>query len=188
MTSDDLERAVRAAAAVLARVEPGQLDDPTPCTAWPVRELINHLVGGSVFYATAIASGEVGNDGSPPPDFASGDFVGAYADGAAKLSAALRAPDAPPQHVTVPFGEFAGAEFLGIATTDTLTHAWDLAKATGQSTDLDPDLATRVLASARDLVPDAWRGDEPLPFRPERPAPDGATAADRLAAFLGRSV
>ncbi|WP_182481252.1 TIGR03086 family metal-binding protein [Nocardioides immobilis] len=187
-TSDDLERAVRAAAAVLARVEPGQLDDPTPCTAWPVRELINHLVGGSFFFAAAIETGTFAGDGPPPPDFASGDFVGAYADGAAKLSAALRAPDAPPQHVSVPFGEFSGTDFLGIATIDTLTHAWDLARATGQSTDLDPDLATRVLASARDLVPDAWRGDDPAPFRPEQPAPDGATAADRLAASLGRSV
>jgi uncharacterized protein (TIGR03086 family) len=187
MTTEDLERAVRAATDILARVQPGQLDDPTPCTSWPVRELINHVVGGSFFYAAAIDTGEFVSDG-PPPDFASGDFVDAYADGAAKMVAGFRAPDAPTKHVSVAFGEFSGADFQGIATTDTLTHAWDLAKATGQPTDLDPDLATRVLAAAPDLIPDAWRGDDPLPFRPARPAPDGATAADRLAAFLGRTV
>lgn len=188
MTTEDLERAVRAAADVLARVKPDQLDDPTPCTSWPVRELINHVVGGSFFYAAAIDTGEFGSDGPPPPDFASGDFVAAYADGGAKMVAGFRAPDAPTRHVSVPFGEFSGADFLRIAITDTLTHAWDLAKATGQPTDLDPDLATRVLADAPDLIPDAWRGNDPLPFKPARQAPDGATAADRLAAFLGRTV
>lgn len=188
MTTEDLERAARAAADVLACVQPSQLDDPTPCTSWPVRELINHVVGGSFFYAAAIDTGEFASDGPPPPDFASGDFAAAYADGVAKMVAGFRAPDAPTKHVTVPFGEFSGADFQRIATTDTLTHAWDLAKATGQPTDLDPDLAARVLAAAPDLIPDAWRGDDPLPFRPARPAPDGATATDRLAAFLGRTV
>lgn len=188
MTAEDLQRAVQVAADVLAGVEPGQLDDPTPCTAWPVRELVNHLVGGSYFFAAAIESGEFAADGPPPPDFAAGDFVGAYSVGTAKLAAALQSPDAPPERVSVPFGEFSGADFVGIATTDTLAHAWDLARATGQSTDLDPELAGRVLAAAPDLIPDAWRGDDPAPFRPEQPAPEGATTADRLAAYLGRSV
>ncbi len=77
---------------------------------------------------------------------------------------------------------------MSLATTDTLTHAWDLAKATGQNTDLAPDLAEQLLAGARVAISDDVRGDEPMPFGKEQPCPEGASAADRLAAFLGRTI
>ena len=54
--------------------------------------------------------------------------------------------------LTLPFGEMPGAAFVGIAATDTFTHGWDVAKATGQKTDLDPDLAAQMLAGARQFV------------------------------------
>ncbi|MDP9370240.1 MAG: hypothetical protein M3Q03_18535 [Chloroflexota bacterium] len=72
-------------------------------------------------------------------------------------------------------------------TNELLIHGWDLARATGQRTDLAPDLAERSLGSWR-----AWFGDRPRGasglFDPEQPVPEGAGAADRLAAFLGRRV
>lgn len=86
----------------------------------------------------------------------------------------------------LPFGEYPGAAFMGLATTDTFAHGWDLAKATGQSTDLDPELAETLLANA--AIPDGFRGDEPMPFGAKREAPAGSTAADRFAAHLGRKV
>ena len=64
-------------------------------------------------------------------------------------------------------------------------HIWDLAAATGQSRNLDPELvavADRILRAGS--VP---RGGE-SPIGPEQPAPADATAADRLAAFAGRAV
>ncbi len=38
---------------------------------------------------------------------------------------------------------------MGLSTTVTFTHAWDLARATGQDTNLDPELATTLLAQSR---------------------------------------
>jgi uncharacterized protein (TIGR03086 family) len=68
-----------------------------------------------------------------------------------------------------------------------MTHGWDVAKATGQSTDLDPELAAELLEGARLAIPDAFRGpDTQAPFGPEQPVPANATNADKLAAFLGR--
>lgn len=64
--------------------------------------------------------------------------------------------------------------------------AWDLATATGQPTDLDPELADHLLAAVTTRL-----GDRPrhlTPFEDPRPVPDDASAADRLAAYLGRSV
>ena len=55
----------------------------------------------------------------------------------------------------LPFAELPGGVYVNIATTDTFTHGWDLAKATGQSTDLDPELATQLLAFAQGFVSDA---------------------------------
>ena len=79
--------------------------------------------------------------------------------------------------------------FMGLATTDTFTHGWDLAKATGQSTDIDPQLAEQLLAGSKMAIQEAFRGpDGKAPFGAEQQAPAGATKADELAAFLGRTM
>ena len=187
MATEGFEQAVSVAKDVLGNVKADQLDDPTPCASWKVRDVINHLVGGSYFFAAA-TNGEAAGDGSDAPDFASGDYTAAYEEGSKQAVAAFAAPGALERIVKVPFGEFPGAAWMGLATTDTFTHAWDLAKATGQSTDLAPKLAEQLLVGARQAISDAVRGDEPMPFAAEKPCPDGATPADRLAAFLGRSV
>ena len=187
MATEGFEQAVSVASGVLANVEPGQLDDPTPCASWKVRDLVNHLVGGSYFFAAA-TNGDGLGDGADAPDFASGDYRAAYTDGSKQAIAAFAAPGALERIVKVPFGEFPGVAWMGLATTDTFAHTWDLAKATGQSTDLAPELAEQLLAGARQAISDALRGEEPMPFAAEQSCPDGASAADHLAAFLGRTV
>lgn len=187
MATEAFEQAVGLAKSVLAEVKPGQLDDPTPCASWKVRDVINHLVGGSFFFAAA-TNGEAPGDAGNAPDFASGDYRATYEDGSKQAIAAFAAPGALERIVKVPFGEFPGVAWMGLATTDTFTHAWDLAKATGQSTDLAPELAVQLLARARQAIPENFRGDEPMPFAAEKSCPESASAADRLAAFLGRTV
>lgn len=187
MATEGFEQAVGVAKDVLANVKSDQLDDPTPCVSWKVRDLINHLVAGGFFFAAA-TNGEAAGDASETPDFASGDYRAAYDDGSKQAIAAFAAPGALERIVKVPFGEFPGVAWMGLATTDTFAHAWDLAKATGQSTDLAPELAEQLLVGARQAIPDAIRGDEPMPFAAEKSCPGTASAADRLAAFLGRAV
>ncbi|HEY1651631.1 MAG TPA: hypothetical protein VGG09_07085 [Acidimicrobiales bacterium] len=88
-----------------------------------------------------------------------------------------------------PFGELPGSVFVHIACGDTFTHGWDLAKATGQSTDLDPEVAAQLLGIVTGLLPDSLRGEDgQAPFGPVQVAPAGACAADQLAAFMGRRV
>lgn len=185
MTTETLERAFGVASGVLAGVGSEQLGKATPCASWDVRALINHLVGGSFFFAGAVEAGEA-PAGGDAPDLASGDFCASYADGTKQAAAAFAAPGAQEKIIKLPFGEFSGAAFMGIATLDTFTHAWDLAKATGQSTDLDPALAVQLLEQAKASIPDQFRGAEPMPFGPAQSG--GVTAADQLAAFLGRTL
>ncbi len=184
MSTAPLEQAVAATRGVLANVRADQLDDETPCASWTVRDLINHIVGGQRFFAKGIRR-------EPPDgeqDHAAGDFLADFDAASADCIAGFAADGALQQTYSLPFGEMPGFAFMGLATTDTFAHAWDLARATGQSTDLDPALAAQLLEQSKMAIQDSFRGPEGAPFGPEQPAPDGATEADRLAAFLGRSV
>lgn len=184
MSTQPLEQAVATTREVLANVKADQLDDPTPCASWKVRDLINHIVGGHRFFGAGLRGEQPGGE----VDDASGDYVGAFDEVTSSTVAGFGAPGALDKSYTLPFGTMPGSAFMGLATTDTFVHAWDLAKATGQSTDLDPQLAEALLAQSKAAIQDAFRGPEGAPFGPEAEAPADATAADRLAAFLGRSV
>ena len=189
MSADALEKAFASTAAVLANVKADQLDDPTPCASWKVRDLLNHVVGGTYFFATIAETGQPPGGDSAPTDFATGDFNAAYGEGAKRAVAAFKADGAMEKQMTLPFGQMPGAMFVNIAATDAFAHGWDLARATGQGTDLDPALARQLLDNARGFLPDAMRGaDGQAPFGPRVDVPDTAPPADQLAGFLGRQV
>ena len=57
---------------VVAGVEQSQAADPTPCSEWDVRGLLNHLIGGLEFTAGCIA----GN----PPNIRPADADSSYLD------------------------------------------------------------------------------------------------------------
>lgn len=186
MSTAPLEQAISSAKAVLAAVKPSDLDKTSPCASWKVSELINHFIGAHYWFAS-VAKGDA--DDGDPPDFAAGDFNAAFAQGAAASVAAFNAPGVMEKSLKLPWGEMMGSQFAGLAAVETLTHAWDVAHATGQSTDLAPELAAMLLVGARAGVPDEFRGtDKDSAFGPEQQAPAGATNADKLAAFLGRTV
>ena len=185
MSADVLQQAFASTSGVLARITPDQLDRPTPCTSWTVRNVVNHLVGGTTFFAVTAETGVAPEpvEGANP---AGGDFAAAYAQGAQRAVAAFRADGAMEKTMKMPYGDLPGSIFVWIAAIDTFTHGWDLAVATGQSTDLDPALAAQLLEAAA-VIPDAMRGpDGEAPFGLKADVPDPATAADELAAFLGR--
>lgn len=186
MVTENLAKAFASTRAILANVTPDDLDKPTPCRSWKVRDVINHVVGGSHWFGLSTEAGVAPE--LPVTDFSQEDFVASFDQGVARTIAAFEAPGAQEKIVTLPFGQFPGAVFMGLATSDTFVHGWDIAKATGQSTDLDPALAAEIQQAAAMLVPDAVRGDEPMPFAPVQEPPAGASAADKLAAFMGRTV
>ena len=78
-----------------------------------------------------------------------------------------------------------GPLLAGFTTLDIAVHGWDLARATGQPTELDPELASWVLAVAQRILPPEPRGGE-IPFGPVIPAPPAAGPYAQLAAWLGR--
>jgi uncharacterized protein (TIGR03086 family) len=169
---------------VLAGVTPEQMGLPTPSDEWDVRALINHVVLGNTWAAENLRTGE-----APRP---SGDSIGdrgpmeAYAASADALLAAFAEPGALGRTVKMPFGEMPGAGLAMFRFSDLLTHAWDLAKATGQNTDLAPQLCEVALAMSRQYLD--GRDRTHMPFKDEVSVAADAPAADRLAAYLGKQI
>jgi uncharacterized protein (TIGR03086 family) len=185
MTAATLAQAIDSTKAVLGAVNKEQLDLATPCASWKVSDLINHMIGAQYFF-TAGVKGET--PGGEAPDFSAGDFVAAFDEASSAALAAFSADGVMESMLSTPIGQMPGAAFVGLASTDTFVHGWDLAKATGQNTDLAPELAAGLLAGAKASIQDSFRGPEGAPFGAEQSAPAGASTADQLAAFLGRSI
>ncbi len=184
MNPQVLSQAVSISRGVLVNVTPDQLGNSTPCASWTVSGLINHMVGALDFFA----AGLTGAAPSGETDYAAGDFLASFDTASTNCINEFSGEGVMEKMYTLPFGQMPGSAFIGLAITDTFTHAWDLAKALGQSTDLAPELAEGLLAGAKMAIPDAMRGPEPMPFAAQQTAPEDASNADKLAAFLGRTV
>jgi uncharacterized protein (TIGR03086 family) len=182
----ELDRAFDSTLTILAKVEPGQLDAPTPCASWDIRALISHFTGTARWWASLVT----GKGDAQDADYAAADFADAYEESIRIARAAFGADGVLDATVRLPFGEFSGAIVLGMAAVEQFTHGWDLARAIGYPTDdLDPGLAAELLGQARAVVTDAYRGpDGQALFGPATEAPAGAGPVDQLAAFLGRRV
>ena len=181
---DAFTRVIGEVEALVRAVRHDQLTAPTPCAEFQVRALINHLIFENLAHA-ALA------DGTPIPapdrstDYVGEDHVGAYLASARLVRAAFNRPGM----LTRQYGpvQAPGSMLVQQLIVELLSHGWDLARATGQGTDLAPDVAEDTLLVVRTWYRDQSRGPGNA-FGPEQPAPEGASAADRLAAYLGRTV
>lgn len=156
---------------LLSRVTEQDRSRPTPCKDWDVADLADHLVAGAATFARAVRGEQVDWTASPPR--VEGDYATEFRQNADSLRAAWR--DAP---------EDAGQPGPDWQTAELAVHSYDLATALGQPTDeLDVDVAERGLAFMRANLKPEMRSTA---FGPEQPAPSGADAYQRIAAFAGR--
>ena len=108
----DLIASIQDAATEFARLvdgtSPDQLDDPTPCATFTVRDLINHVASGATMFAIAFDKGSVPDDELAPlfGDVLGDDYKGALAAAIDKAATAFTRPGALDGKVSLPFGEF----------------------------------------------------------------------------------
>ena len=149
------------------------LGDRTPCEAWSVQDLIDHIVAAPAKFAQMVRGESV--DWSAPTPAAGADPAGAFRSSAVDLLRAWREVTGP---APAPGVDWQCAEFA--------VHTWDLATALGRSSgDLDPKVAESGLSFMQANMPDDKRAPA---FGPEQPAPEDADAYQRIAAFAGRTV
>lgn len=174
---------------ILSGIKQDQAKSPTPCAEWDVRALIDHLVGGA-----EIASGCLSGT---PPDIPFGSSTSSYTEERdlaklaqiykeliAKALLVAKSPGALDGRVTTPIDEMPGSMFLGGCCMDNIIHCWDLAKATGQNTRMDPQA---VEMSYQMFVPDAMDQGRVAGFiGPLIEIPEESSLQDKLIAYSGR--
>jgi uncharacterized protein (TIGR03086 family) len=179
------QRAMAQTGSIVAAVESGQLTLPTPCAEYDVRALLSHMVGGLNRIAVVGEGGDAMAVAPRADDVPDDGWLAAYAVARARVTAAWADEACLDALVKVPWGKVPGRIALSGYVQEILTHGWDLARATGQPTELDPELASWVLAVAQRILPPEPRGGE-IPFGPVLPVPPGAGLYAQLAAWLGR--
>jgi uncharacterized protein (TIGR03086 family) len=191
MDSIDLGPATRQLAELVTNVTGAQLMAPTPCPAYQVADLLEHI-GTMARAFTAAARKEPGplTEQQPAGDAARlpADWRTRIPRDLATLAEAWSRPGAWDGTTRIA-GMDSPAAITGATVADELVvHSWDLAQATGQPYQADP----AVVGAARSFLdlfagPDAPAGDE-VAFGPSRPAPADAAALDQVLALAGRDL
>ncbi len=176
---DQLARVGAITGDVIDGIRPDQWAAATPCPAWTVRELVNHLVAGNLVFIAILGDLQVPDRTA---DHLGDDPPAAYRSSAVQLVAAFARPGVVDRIYQAPIGPAPGAALVHLRITESLVHGWDIAQATGRRADFPADVAEQELAISRRMLGGVPRNGR---FGPAIDLPEDAPAVDRLAAFLG---
>ena len=185
----DMGPATRTMAELIEQVPDDLLDGPTPCPAYTVGDLLDHVSGLALAFTSAARKASV--PGSP--DRASGDVSRLGNDWRSRLpqeldalAAAWRDPAAwtgatRAGGVDLP-GEIAGL----VALDEVVVHGWDVARASGQTYACDPDLLEVVHDFLAPLAQSGQEASRDGIFGPAIAVPGDAPLLDRVIGLTGR--
>lgn len=137
------------ATAMIAQVRTAQFEEPTPDTDWTVHDLVSHMLYELSWVADLLAGKSI----AEVDRVYDGELFGTTAEElrthwhmtAARAQAAIeRCRLQATAHLS--YADVTNEEYLRQAGSDELIHAWDLGKALGIATNLDPALIRAVYA------------------------------------------
>ena len=150
-----------------------ELDAPSDCEEWSVRDLLNHMLGTQRYFLNAARGEDASMPGQPPPDLLSKDPRADF--------------EKVRDEVIETFNEDGVIEktgpAIGIAFADMLLHGWDLARSTKQDEKMPFGLAQAAYETIHGRFTDEQRKGV---FKPEITVDDDATPQQRLLAYTGR--
>lgn len=167
------------------RTRDDQWDNPTPCTEWTVRDLVDHLVGEQRWAPWLLDGATLEQVG----DRFDGDQLGstpvrAWTEAAATSRAAWDRQWNVGGEVHVTGGTIPTEEYGWQMTLDLAVHAWDLARGIGADDRLDP----RLVEAIHEVFAPQIESVQGLGiFAPPQPVDSDADIQDRLLALLGRT-
>ncbi len=184
MDHTHLERALDGLARRWSAIRPPQWEAPTPCDAWDVRMLLNHVVADLLRMPLLLS----GQTPAEVGDRFVGDVLGPGPKEAASVATRAAVHAASQDGVTertvhLSFGDLLGSDYLSLVTSDVVIHTWDLARAVGADERLDDELVAEVDAFLAPQV-EAWRSAGA--FGPAAVGPPAADLQTRLLAQTGR--
>ena len=189
MSPVDLEPAARCLADLVARVPDDLLDAPTPCPAYTLGDLVDHI-GGTALAFTGAAVKDPGDATSQGP---SGDASRLEDDWRARiprdlvtLAEAWRDPTSWTGMTKAGGVELPG-EVAGLVALDELVvHGWDVARATGQTYESDPATLEAVHDFVAQFSEPGMEAERAGLFGPVVDVPADAPLLDRVIGLTGR--
>jgi uncharacterized protein (TIGR03086 family) len=180
----EMTAAADASSRVVGNVSPGQFSEPTPCTEWDVRTLLNHLILWTSYSLERRAHGESVAPDMMERDFAAEpDFAAGYRAQLDRALAAWAAPAVWDQELNVMGSATKASDVAALIVAEMVLHAWDLAVATGQPYTVDDAAADAALAAVEanaELFRQYKGFAEPVPVAAD------ASALERTLAASGR--
>ncbi len=177
-------RAMGSAARFVSGVRAGRWHDPTPCTEWDLRVLVNHVTYENVWAAELFLGKTMAEVGDRfEGDVLGDDPIGAFNRSVETASAAVSVPGAMEAVCHLSFGDVSGSEYAKQLFAEMLVHGWDVAKASRQDAALDAalvDVGLPIAEEAMRLAAGSGAIAAPVPVAGDAPA------QTRLLAFLGR--
>jgi uncharacterized protein (TIGR03086 family) len=174
--------ALDAADAQVRCVTAEDLGRPTPCSAWTLADLLAHMIGQHLGFATAVREGTAPREAYAPRPYtlerwerSAATLLDAFAEADLDAEAVLIeiSPDPRPVRWAV------GAQLL-----DTVVHTWDVDQALGKTYVPGAELAAAVARGAFAVPDDERRTIRGAAFAPARHAP--GSDWERALAQLGR--
>jgi len=168
----------------IGQVGPEQWSDPTPCSDWDVRTLVNHVVVEERWMVPLLAGEGVESVGHR----FDGDQLGADPAGTAREAAqravdAVSVPGALGRTVPLSAGDTPVPEYVRQLVAEHLVHSWDLAVAIGADPRLDAGAVRECADWFADRMADYRQGNL-IHARVDVPA--DADEQDHLIAGFGR--
>ena len=182
--TDLLEIAIGYAVGSLSCVTPGSLSYPTPCAAWDLGALLEHVSDSLAALHDAIATGAVSLDVlARAPVSSADDLVTSLRPRAGRLLAASAA-GGEDRAVAIAGRRLTGRQVTAVGALEITVHGWDIAEACRCPRPIPPALATSILAIIPLVVTQVTRN---VQFAGAIPAAPQACPSDRLVALLGRN-
>lgn len=187
--SIDLEPAARRMADLVGDIDDEQLHAPTPCAGTSLGALLDHVSGLSRAF-TGAARKDTGEATSAPPSADAAnlgdDWQTRIPHQLGELAGAWRTEGAW-DGMTKAGGRELPAEVAGIVALDELVvHGWDVAKASGQSYEVDDESLEAVHQFVLGFAGPGQEEERLGLFGPVVPVPDDAPLLDRVIGLTGR--
>ena len=177
------EGAVQNMLPILGGIQEDQLTASTPCLEWNVQNLVIHNIKVTSFSQGIIRANSAVDDLDISGPIPSEGAVDAFVTGTNRVLNLLKDSGDLSEVVETPFGSMPIANFIMFPTLDIVIHKWDLAKGTGQNTDIDSGLAEAAYGA---LQMGVEAGRQFGIFAAEVEIPMSASIQDKLLAISGR--
>lgn len=164
----------------------GQWSDPTPCTEWNVRDLVDHLTNECLWVPPLMEGrtiAEVGDrfDGDSLGD----DPVGSWSAARSSAEQAVAERGALDRTVHLSYADVPGHHYIRQLSRDLLIHSWDLARGIGHDESLPTDLMELAYEDSK-AEEGAIRGSGL--FGDEVEATPNSSLQEELLGLLGRKA